>query len=282
MLAPYILAAFPAAILVASPPVPAAIAADGTGARSDSWPAGSSPQPPLARPSSVSAAAEIAEGDRLMGEKKYRAASFSYLDAAKADPGSEEALFKLGNCLAVLGYYVQAVERWNEVAQLTNSPLVQRMAQDNVARAEAKIAELSMTASAKAAPPPPSVDSVRTLARAAYEQGVSQVRDREFASAVQSLNRAIELDPGLAIAFAARGSAQVGLRHYSEAAADYESALRLDAGMASPLYGLGEALGAMGRDVAARQYYERYACSTAADVRPDLQHEARQKAEKLR
>jgi hypothetical protein len=56
----------------------------------------------------------------------------------------------------------------------------------------------------------------------------------------------------------------------------------MDVNLATPLYGLGEALQAMGRTADARQYYEKYATSTAVDTRPDLQREARQKADKLR
>jgi hypothetical protein len=52
--------------------------------------------------------------------------------------------------------------------------------------------------------------------------------------------------------------------------------------MASPLYGLGEAYRMLGRNADARSSYERYATSTARDVRTDLQAEARQTAERLR
>jgi hypothetical protein len=38
----------------------------------------------------------------------------------------------------------------------------------------------------------------------------------------------------------------------------------------------------MGRLSDAKQYYERYASSTAVDARPELQREARQKATNLR
>jgi hypothetical protein len=38
----------------------------------------------------------------------------------------------------------------------------------------------------------------------------------------------------------------------------------------------------LGRNAEARSSYERYATSTAKDVRPELQAEARQNAERLR
>ena len=40
----------------------------------------------------------------------YREASFAYQDAVNANPNDVEALFKLGNAYAVLGYYAQAIE----------------------------------------------------------------------------------------------------------------------------------------------------------------------------
>jgi len=244
----------------------------------------SSAQPTIAAVGSAAVTRQIAEGDRLMEEKKYRDASFSYLDAVNADPNNVEALFKLGNSYAVLGYYVQAIERWNKVLQLTSDAAVRKSAQDNISRAQAKVGQLSMTAQPNQSPPPgpPALDPTRSQARTAYEQGVRQIGARDYGGAMQSLTQAIQLEPTLAVAYVARGSANIGLRRYSEAAADYESALRLDGSMASPLYGLGEALRAMGRSTDAKQYYERYASSAAADVRPELQREARQKADKLR
>ena len=43
-----------------------------------------------------------------------------------------------------------------------------------------------------------------------------------------------------------------------------------------------EAYRALGRTAAAKEYYDRYVASGAPDVRPDLQAEARQKADRLR
>ena len=58
-------------------------------------------------------ARKVAEGNKFWDEKKYREASFSFQDAVNADPNNVEALFKLGNAYAVLGYYSQAIEKWN-------------------------------------------------------------------------------------------------------------------------------------------------------------------------
>jgi tetratricopeptide (TPR) repeat protein len=226
----------------------------------------------------------IAEGDRLMEENKYRPASFAYQDAIKSDPSSIEALFKLANSEAVLGYYTHAVVAWSKVMQLTNDAVIRKSAEENIARAQKKMIEVSIRPIQLSGPPTPLAppDPARGQARAAYERGVKQIDGQDYAGALQSLSQAIELQPNLALAYTARGSANMGMQRYPEAVSDYQSALKMDVNLATPLYGLGEALQAMGRTADARQYYEKYATSTAVDTRPDLQREARQKADKLR
>jgi tetratricopeptide (TPR) repeat protein len=231
------------------------------------------------------AAKKIAEGDQHMQQKKYREASFAYQDATNADPNNIEALFKLGNSYAVLGYYAQAIERWNRVSTVSGDPAIKKSAQDNIAKAQTKMAQVgggSPQAQGKTPGSGPVAESTRQQARGAYENGVKQINARDYAGAVTSLSQAIQLEPTLTVAYVARGSAHIGLRRFAEAAADYQYALRLDANMASPLYGLAEAYRAMGRSSDARSYYEKYVASSAPDVRPDLQSEARQKAEKLK
>ncbi len=128
----------------------------------------------------------------------------------------------------------------------------------------------------------PVADTTRTQARRAYEQGVQRIGSRDYGGALTSLTQAIQLEPMLAVAYTARGSANIGLRRYAEAAADYQYAMELEPGSASPLYGLAESYRALGRNAEARGLYERYASSSATDVRSQLQEESRQKAAKLR
>lgn len=231
------------------------------------------------------AAARIADGDRLMQERKYREATFAYQDAVNADPSHVQALFNLARAYAILGHYAQAVERWNRVIELTPDPAIRKSAQENVVRAQAKIAELGGGSPQAQGKPPgsgPIADSTRERARQSYEQGIRQINDRDYGGAVQSLSRTIQLEPTLPVAYVARGSAYIGLRRFAEAAADYQYALRLDGRMAAPLYGLAEAYRGMGRSAEARTYYERYVVSSAGDARPELQAQARSKLEKLR
>jgi hypothetical protein len=79
----------------------------------ESRPASAAPvAEPERTPNPALAAARIRDGDALMKERRYREAAFAFLDATHADAGHVEALFKLGNAMAVLGYYGQAVEKW--------------------------------------------------------------------------------------------------------------------------------------------------------------------------
>lgn len=240
--------------------------------------AGGTAQPELARK-------KIAEGDQAMAQKKYREASFAYQDAVNAAPSNVEALFKLGNSYAVLGYYSQAIERWNQVAQLTPDAAVRKSAQENITKAQAKMAQAgggTPQSQGKTPGSGPVAAPTRQQARAAYEEGVRQINARDFNSAVKSLTQAIQLEPNLAVAYVARGSAFIGLRRFADAAADYQYANRLDPNLSSPLYGMAEAYRGMGRAADARSYYDRYAQSNASDVRPELQAQAREKASKLR
>ncbi|WP_342381033.1 tetratricopeptide repeat protein [Myxococcus stipitatus] len=239
---------------------------------------------PERTPNPALAAARIRDGDALMKERRYREAAFAFLDASHADSGHVEALFKLGNALAVLGYYGQAVEKWESVSRLTQDATIRQSAQDNITRARAKQAQAGTSPQAAGLAPGsgPVADTTRAQARRAYEQGVQRIGAKDFTTALTHLTQAIQLEPMLAVAYTARGSANIGLRRYAEAAADYQFALELEPQSASPLYGLAESYRALGRNAEARGLYERYAASSAADVRPQLQEESRQKASKLR
>jgi tetratricopeptide (TPR) repeat protein len=239
---------------------------------------------PERTPNPALAASRIRDGDALMKERRYREAAFAFLDASHADSGHVEALFKLGNAMAVLGYYGQAVEKWERASRLTQDAAIRQSAQDNITRARAKMAQAGASPQAAGQPPGsgPVADTTRAQARRAYEQGVQRIGGRDYGGALTSLTQAIQLEPMLAVAYTARGSANIGLRRYAEAAADYQYALELEPTAASPLYGLAESYRALGRNAEARALYERYATSTATDVRAQLQEESRQKAAKLR
>ncbi|MBL8924287.1 MAG: tetratricopeptide repeat protein [Myxococcaceae bacterium] len=231
------------------------------------------------------AARKMAEGDKFMAEKKYREASFSYQDAVNADPNGVEGLFKLGNSYAVLGYYSQAIDKWNQVATLTQDPSVKKSAQDNIARAQQKLTTSGGGSPQEAGKQPgtgPIADSTRAQARQFYEQAVQLINQRRFGDALAQLNECLKLEPALSVGYIARGSTLIGLRRFAEAAIDYQYALKLDPSLSSPLYGLAEAYRGMNRVDDARTYYQRYVASAAPDVRPELQSDARTKLDQLR
>lgn len=266
-----------------APPAPVSGAA-AAGGRPGTPPSGAGASPTPIVPSPSLCAQKLAEGDRLLAEKSYREASFAYQDAVNADPNNLEALFKLGNAYAVLGYYSQAIDRWTRVAQAAPNAAWRKSAEDNIAKARSRMALEgggSPQAQGKAPGSGPVAESTRARARQAYEQGVKQINAREYGAAVQALTSAITLEPTLVVAYVARGSAHIGLRRFADAAADYQYALKLDGSLASPLYGLAEAYRGMGRPGDAKGYYERYVVSTAPDVRAELKKDAQQKAGQL-
>lgn len=231
------------------------------------------------------AARRVAEGDKLMAEKKYREASFAYQDSVNADPNNIEALFKLGNSYAVLGYYSQAIEQWSKVTTLTQDTATKKSAQDNISRAQTKMAQVgggSPQEQNKAPGTGPVADTTRAQARQYYEQGVQLITQRRYGEALNYLNECLKLEPALAVGYIARGSTLIGLRRFAEAAVDYQYSLKLDPSLSAPLYGLAEAYRGLARVDDAKGYYQKYVASNATDVRPELQSDARSKLGQLK
>ncbi len=268
----------PVAVVVAPTTVPAAnpVATN---------PASPTPTPAPGGNIGAMAARKVAEGDKLWAEKKYREASFAYQDAVNGNPDDVESLFKLGNSYAVLGYYSQAIDRWSKVQQLSPDPSVKKSAADNIARAQAKMTQSgggTPQEQNKAPGTGPVAESTRTQARQYYEGGVQLITQRRYGEALNYLNESLKLEPALTVGYVARGSTLIGLRRFAEAAVDYQYALKLDPARSDALYGLAEAYRGMNRNDDARAYYQRYVASNAADVRPELQSDARNKLEQLR
>ncbi len=228
---------------------------------------------------------KVAEGDKLWAEKKYREASFAYQDAVNGNPNDVEALFKLGNSYAVLGYYSQAIDRWNTVQQISPDATVRKSAADNIARAQQKMTATGGGSPQEANKAPgtgPVAESTRTQARQYYEGGVQLITQRRYGEALNYLNESLKLEPALTVGYVARGSTLIGLRRFAEAAVDYQYALKLEPTRSDALYGLAEAYRGMNRIDDARAYYQRYVASNAPDVRPELQSDARAKLDQLR
>lgn len=268
------------AALKAAAPAPAPVAVNPAPA-----PAPTNVAPPPGANLGSVAQKKVAEGDKLWAEKKYREASFAYQDAVNGNPNDVEALFKLGNSYAVLGYYSQAIDRWNTVQQVSQDPTVRKSAQDNIARAQAKMMQTGGGSPQEANKAPgtgPVAESTRTQARQYYEGGVQLINQRRYGEALNYLNESLKLEPALTVGYVARGSTLIGLRRFAEAAVDYQYALKLDPSRSDALYGLAESYRGMNRIDDARAYYQRYVASNAPDVRPELQSDARNKLDQLR
>lgn len=275
------------ATLKAAAPAPAPVAAAPapTPAAPPSTTNTNTPAPPATTNVGNVAQQKMLEGDKLWAEKKYREASFAYQDAVNGNPNDVEANFKLGNSYAVLGYYSQAVERWQRVQQLSPDPAVKKSAADNIAKAQQKMASAGGGSPQEANKAPgtgPVADATRGQARQYYEGGVQLIGQRRYGEALNYLNESLKIEPSLTVGYVARGSTLIGLRRFAEAAVDYQYALKLDPARSDALYGLAEAYRGMNRIDDARAYYQRYVASNAPDVRPELQTDARNKLQQLR
>jgi tetratricopeptide (TPR) repeat protein len=137
-------------------------------------------------------------------------------------------------------------------------------------------------ARADVAAPEPTSAAQRQVAALHYRTALGFLQNRDWTKAVAALSDAILADPTLAVAYSARGSAQFGLGKYGDAAEDYGAAIRLDPKLGTPIYGLAECHRVLGDGKKAAEMYDRYAQSTAADVRDDLRAIAARRAKELR
>jgi tetratricopeptide (TPR) repeat protein len=261
---------------------------------------------------------KLGAGDRAFLATDFRSALFLYQDAVYMAPTAVSARLRLARCYAALRYPAQAeaqvlqaleidpgsAEASRLLAELRNPPprppSSPRVALPEVGAAAAVPMPLAPPAAAPpaAAPPPtsgsptsyrlseePSAPEVTAASRQGaadlYRAAVAQISDREFAKAVDSLSRALEKDPGLAVAFEARASARFGLGLHEEASRDYQRAAALSPGRASPIWGLAECYRLLG-DPRAAETYQRYADSPAPDVTEPQRKEARIRAQDLR
>ncbi|HSB20343.1 MAG TPA: tetratricopeptide repeat protein [Anaeromyxobacteraceae bacterium] len=202
----------------------------------------------------------------------WRSALFAWQEAVNLDPRNAGYRMRLGEAYEKLSHFGEAVQEY-ELAAALEPPGEEALRRAERARA---------ARDGKPLPPEAGRTSAATPAAPAYEAGVALISRGRYAEALASLDEAVRLDPGLAVAYSARGSALFGLGRYVDSAADYRTALSLDPSRATPLFGLGECNRLLGQGVAAVGYYARYVASTASDVRDDLRAEARKRLGELR
>lgn len=263
-------------------------------------------------------AAKLAEGDRLALGGDQRGALFAYLDALYAQPSLAAARLRVGRAYLALRYPARALEQAELVLAAEPDHAEARKLLEDAKAAAARVgasqasaaaaapvpgAEAparpaprvykltpdggAATAPAAAAPapaasPPPERPPVSEAGAQHYRTALGLLQSREWAKAIAELTSAVEADPKLAVAWSARGSAHFGLARYQEAADDYQQAIDLDPKLGTPLYGLAECYRQLGNRDKAVEAYQRYASSTAPDVRDDLRALAARRAQELR
>lgn len=282
-------------------------------------PAVAAPAPPTPAAPTRELIEKMGAGDRAFLSGEYRPALFAYQDAVYLDPTSAVARIKLARAYAALGHKHQAERQLKQaleldpdngdarklVAELANpppaaprpvpvvtsivpSPAPTQPSSQKVYRLTDDAGGPSPDASqpgagaavgSTAPPAAPAVPGQQEASRH-YRNALTMIGARDFKGAVIELDRALEVNPQMGVAIAARASAFYGLGRYQEAARDYETALLLVPQLATPLYGLAETYRHLD-DPRAGEYYARYARSEANDVRPELRETARKRAEQF-
>jgi tetratricopeptide (TPR) repeat protein len=265
---------------------------------------------------------KLGEGDRLYLAGDYRNALFAYQDATYIAPRHAPAHVRLGRAYLALRYPDKAIEQAElAIAEDPEAPDARKLLEEARAQAEsgggavasplpavaspaparpgpksyklsppaeeAKPASapraLTATAIATPAPTPAAPPAGDPEAAAAhYRTAIGLLQNRDWKEAARELTTAISLDPKLAVAYSARGSALFGLGRYGDAADDYQRSVSLDPNLATPLYGLAECYRVLGDNRKAAEAYEKYARSTASDVREDLRATAAKRAQELK
>jgi tetratricopeptide (TPR) repeat protein/thiol-disulfide isomerase/thioredoxin/outer membrane lipoprotein-sorting protein len=120
--------------------------------------------------------------------------------------------------------------------------------------------------------PPPAVSSARSPAPPApsataedfYRDAVRQHNSKDYAGAIQSLDRALELRPGWLLAITTRADNQYHLKRYDEAIAGFDLAIQLDPKRSASYEGRGTMYSNSGRHAQAIPDYTR-----AIELLPD-------------
>jgi Tfp pilus assembly protein PilF len=290
-------------------------------AQSASTSTSSAPAAGAVAPSSLPQAAfdKLGEGDRYYLAGDYRNALFSYQDATYIAPRHAPARVRLGRAYLALRYPDKAIDQAElAIAEDPEAPDARKLLEEARAQAESgggaiasplpaaaatpaptragpktykltpeeakpATAPRALTAAAVAAPAPtPAPAGDPEAAAAHYRTAIGLLQNRDWKEAANELTTAIRYDPKLAVAYSARGSALFGLGRYGDAADDYQRSVSLDANLATPLYGLAECYRVLGDNKKAAEAYEKYAKSTASDVREDLRATASKRAQELK
>jgi tetratricopeptide (TPR) repeat protein len=310
----------PAALPPPGPPPPVAPARVAPAIPVAPPPAVAAPAPPTPAAPTRALIEKLGAGDRAFLSGEYRPALFAYQDAVYLDPTSAVARIKLARAYAALGHKDQAELQLKQaleldpdsgdarklLAELANpppvaprpAPVVTAIVPPPAPTQPPSQKVYRLTDDAGGAPPdaspagpgvavgsaaPPAAQVAvpgQQEASRHYRTAITMIGARDFKGAIIELDQALEINPQMGVAIAARASAFYGLARYQDAARDYERALLLVPQLATPLYGLAETYRHL-NDPRAGEYYARYARSEANDVRPELRETARKRAEQF-
>lgn len=253
----------------------------------------SSPAPVRVPPGGDPALAlrKMQEGDAQAAAGRSREALFAYQDAVAADPGSADALYRLGLGYARLGHLPEAAEKWRAtILSPRASDSLRALARANLEKAQARLGVATPIptgpAPARAVVPGPAAGAPAVLpaggdARAHYERGNRLYAAKSYGEAVGAYTAAIALRADHAFAYLGRANALLAIGSLAEARRDAEAAARLAPGAASPLYTLAMVLERQGDRAGAAARYRQYAASTAADASAPQREAASRKAAAL-
>jgi Flp pilus assembly protein TadD len=190
--------------------------------------------------------------------RDYERAETLLLEAAEANPRSPEVLRLLGAVFFMRGKPLNAAVAIKKAEAL--APLDERsqftLVMSYVALGQRDWARPELAKLVEAAP---------GNALYQYWTGRLDYDDQQFAKAVQSLRRAVELDPGLAKAHDSLGLCYEALGRFDEAERSWQEAIRLESGQPTrspwPSLNLGVMLTRLDRlDAAEARFRESIAC----------------------
>lgn len=230
---------------------------------------------------------KMKEGDDHAAAGRFREALFAYQDAAAADPGSPDVLYRLGLGYARLNYFREAAEKWRAtIASPRASPSLRSLASVSLEKAQARLGQArpgpaQETAALSTGTAPTTVAPAAPDARASYERGNRLYAARSYGEAIAAYTEALALRPDHAFAYLGRANSFLAQGALAEARRDAEAAVRLAPGSASPLYTLAMVLERQGDRTGAAARYREYAASSAADANPAQKEAASRKAAAL-
>ena len=113
---------------------------------------------------------------------------------------------------------------------------------------------------------PPALVQESVSSHRAFEEGISQIQNRNYQGAIAAFNRAVQLDPTFKEAYSGRGFAQLQSGQLSQAIESYQQILRIDPKAAIAYSGLALVRSRLGDDRQAKLDTEKSASLLAQQI----------------